>query len=288
MPAGDVLDSTMHYEEAGSGAPIVLLHGNPTSSFLWRNVIPGLASEGRCLAPDLIGMGRSGKPDIGYRFADHARYLAAWLDGLQLDGITFVGHDWGGALAFDWASRHPDRVAGMAFFETIVKPVTWDEWHWPGGSRSAFEGLRTPGTGEELILDHNVFVEGIPLGTHRGISDDDMDAYRAPFMQREARRPVLQWPRELPLDGEPADVVAIVSEYARWLAGSVEVPKLLLTFEPGVEITPSVVRWCRDTIAALEVEEVGDGLHYVTEDHPEAIAARVGAWRRRHALGTPS
>jgi haloalkane dehalogenase len=285
VPDLDVLDSTIHYEEAGNGAPIVLLHGNPTSSFLWRNVIPTLASEGRCLAPDLIGMGRSGKPDIGYRFVDHARYLDAWFDALELDDITFVGHDWGGALAFHWASRHPDRVDGMAFFETIVKPVTWDEWYWPAGSRDAFEGFRTPGLGEELVLDRNVFVEGIPLGIQRTLSDDEMDAYRAPFVERDARRAVLQWPRELPIDGEPPDVVAIVHEYAEWLAQSEDVPKLLLTFEPGVEMTPAVVRWCRDTIAGLEVEHAGPGLHYVQEDHPEAIAAHVAAWRDRHGLG---
>ena len=285
MPDIDVLDSHMHYEEAGTGDPIVLLHGNPTSSFLWRNVIPGLASEGRCLAPDLIGMGRSGNPDIAYRFGDHARYLGAWLDALELDNITFVGHDWGGALAFDWAATNPDRVAGLAFFETIIKPVTWDEWYWPGESRKFFEGFRTPGTGEELILDQNVFVEGIPLGVLRKLSDAEMDGYRAPFVEREARRPVLAWPRQLPIDGEPADVVAIVREYDEWLAKSEEVPKLLLTFKPGTEMTPEVVQWCRDTIAGLEVEHIGPGLHYVSEDHPEDIAAHVAAWRRRHHLG---
>ena len=285
MPELDLLDATIHYEEAGHGAPIVLLHGNPTSSFLWRNVIPGLASEGRCLAPDLVGMGRSGKPDIGYRFIDHAYYLDAWMHALDLDYVTFVGHDWGGALAFHWASRHPDRVAGMAFFETIIKPVTWDEWHWPAETKAAFQGFRTPGVGEELILERNVFVEGIPLGCHRSLSDVEMAAYRAPFVEREARRPVLQWPRELPIDGEPGDVVDIVRDYDEWLARSDDVPKLLLTFDPGVQMTPPVVQWCRDTIAALEIEPVGAGLHYVQEDHPEAIAAHVASWRRRKRIG---
>ena len=285
MPEVKVLDSTMHYDEAGEGAPIVLLHGNPTSSFLWRNVIPGLAPEGRCLAPDLIGMGRSGKPEIAYRFVDHARYLSAWLDALDLDDITFVGHDWGGALAFHWASQNPDRVAGMAFFETIIKPVTWDEWHWPAGSRDAFEGFRTPTVGEELILEQNLYVEGFPGGILRTLSDEEMDAYRAPFVERRARRPVLQWPRELPLDGEPADVVAIIGEYDEWLAASDGIPKLLLTFEPGVEMTPTVVQWCRDNVAALEIEHIGPGLHYVQEDHPEAITTHVADWHRRHGLG---
>ena len=287
MPDLDVLDSRMHYEEAGRGAPIVLLHGNPTSSFLWRNVIPDLASEGRCLAPDLIGMGRSGKPDLGDRFTDHAGYLGAWLDALDLHEITFVGHDWGGALAFHWAARHPDRVAGMAFFEAIIKPVAWDEWNWVSETgRKIFEGFRTEGTGEKLILDNNLFVEAVlPGGMLRTLSDEEMAAYRAPFTSRAARRPVLQWPRELPLDGEPADVVALVLEYDAWLARSDDVPKLLLTFEPGVEMTPSVVQWCRDTIAALEIEPAGAGLHYVQEDQSEAIAAHIAAWHRRHALG---
>ena len=286
MPDVDVLDSTIHYEEMGHGAPIVLLHGNPTSSFLWRNVIPGLASEGRCLAPDLIGMGRSGKPNISYRFIDHAYYLDAWLHALDLDYVTFVGHDWGGALAFHLASRHPDRVAGVAFFEAIIKPVTWDEWDWPAPGREIFEGFRTPGIGEELVLDRNLFVERVlPAGTLRTLSDGEMDAYRAPFVEREARRPVLQWPRELPIEGEPPDVVALVREFDEWLAKSEAVPKLLPTVEPGINIPPPIVQWCRDTIAALEVEPLGPGIHYVPEDHPEAIAAHVAAWRRRHGIG---
>src|SRR5437588_837471 len=147
----------MHYEDAGAGDPIVFLHGNPTSSFLWRKVIPGLISEGRCLAPDLIGMGRSGKPDIGYRFADHARYLDAWFDAVDLQQVTLVGHDWGAALGFDWARRHPERVAAVAFMEAVVRPISWDEF--PEVAREPFEGFRTPGPGEEMILEQNQFVE---------------------------------------------------------------------------------------------------------------------------------
>src|SRR5262249_46157525 len=154
-----VLDSTMHYEETGTADPIVLLHGNPTSSFLWRKVIPALAGEGRVLAPDLVGMGRSGKPEIRYRFADPTRYLHAWFDALSLERRTLVGYDWGGALGFHWARRHPDRVAGVAFMETIVKPFGWDEF--PEAAREIFQGFRTPGTGEQLVLDQNMFVEGV-------------------------------------------------------------------------------------------------------------------------------
>src|SRR5919109_594529 len=152
-----VLDSTIHYRESGTGDPIVFLHGNPTSSYLWRNVIPRLESEGRCLAPDLIGMGKSGKPDIEYRFRDHARYLDAWFDALQLRNVTLVIHDWGSALGFHWAARHPERVAAIAFMEAIVKPLGWDEW--PEAAREVFRGFRTPGVGEKLILEKNVFIE---------------------------------------------------------------------------------------------------------------------------------
>jgi haloalkane dehalogenase len=156
MPAIDVLDSAMFYEEKGRGTPLVLLHGNPTSSYLWRKVLPHIGA-GRCLAPDLIGMGRSGKPDIAYKFGDHAGYLDAWFDGLGLDGVVLVGHDWGGALAFDWAARHPGRVRGIAFLETILRPLTWADF--PGPARPRVEALRTPGTGETNVLDENFFME---------------------------------------------------------------------------------------------------------------------------------
>lgn len=285
MPDIEVLDSHMHYEEAGEGDPIVLLHGNPTSSYLWRSVIPELASLGRCLALDLIGFGRSGKPDVDYRFFDQAHYFAAWLDALDLYDITFVGHDWGGALAFDWAAQHPERVRGIAFMETIVKPQTLAEWH-PPEARDLFKGLRSE-KGEQMILDQNLFVElMLPGGIHRNLSDEEMDMYRAPFSERESRRPMLAFPRDIPIDGEPADVVARVKEYGRWLAESEEVPKLLLTFEPGALVTEPVVAWCREHIAALEIEPIGPGVHYVQEDHPEAIGKAIAAWMRRHRLAS--
>ena len=284
MPELAVLDSTIHYEEAGQGRPIVLLHGNPTSSYLWRNVIPGLAGEGRCLAPDLIGMGRSGKPSIAYHFADHARYLDAWFDALDLRDVTIVGHDWGGALGFHWATRHPDRVAGLAFFETIIRPLSWEEW--PENARGIFQGFRAPGKGEELVLERNMFVEAVlPGAVITPLSDETMAAYRAPFATAESRRPTLQWPREIPIDGEPADVVGIVEAYDRWLASTPDVPKLLLTFDPGAIMSPAVLDWCRSTIAGLEVEPAGRGSHFAPEDQPEAIAGAVSAWRRRHDLG---
>jgi haloalkane dehalogenase len=273
----------MHYEDEGDGNPVVFLHGNPTSSFLWREVIPELTGQARCLAPDLIGMGRSGKPGIAYRFADHARYLDAWFEALELDGVTLVGHDWGGALGFDWASRHPGRVRGIAFMETIVRPLTWDDW--PVWAREAFQAFRRPGEGEELILDRNLFVEQVlpnaMLGT---LSSEELDTYRAPFAERAYRLPTLAWPREIPVDGAPADVVRRVQAYDAWLESSAGVPKLLLTFDPGAIMTPSTVKWCQDHFAALDVEHIGPGLHFVQEDNGPSIGIAIAAWRQRHEL----
>jgi haloalkane dehalogenase len=283
VPNVRVLDSTIHYEDEGDGNPVVFLHGNPTSSFLWREVIPELTGQARCLAPDLIGMGRSGKPGIAYRFADHARYLDAWFDALGLDDVTLVGHDWGGALGFDWASRHPGRVSGIAFMETIVCPLTWDDW--PAWAREIFQAFRRPGEGEELILDRNAFVEQVlpnaMLGT---LSSDELDTYRAPFTERADRLPTLAWPREIPVDGAPADVVKRVQDYGAWLESSAGVPKLLLTFDPGAIMTPSTVKWCEDHVAALDVEYIGPGLHFVQEDNGPSIGVAIAAWRRRHEL----
>jgi haloalkane dehalogenase len=275
----------MHYEEAGTGDPIVFLHGNPTSSFLWRNVIPELSSLGRCLAPDLIGFGRSGKPDIAYGFKDQVRYMNAWFDALRLERVTLVGHDWGGAIGFDWAARHPDRVRAIAFMETYPRPQTWDEWE-PPVARDIFQAFRSP-AGEKMILDDNFFVETVlPGGTQRKLSGEEMAVYRAPFLERKARRPMLAFPRDLPMEGEPADVCARVEAYGEWLSASADVPKLLLTFDPGGVVTKPVVDWCREHVAALEVEEIGPATHYVQEDHGPAIGRAIAAWMQRHRLVT--
>src|SRR4051812_5951756 len=220
MPQLDVLESTIHYE--GAPGTLVYLHVNPTSSHAWRHVLPRTGG----IAPDLIGMGRSGKPDIAYSFADHARYLDAFFDALELEDVVLVGHDWGGALAFDWAARHPGRVRAVAFFETILRPMTWSELG--PGPRTRAENMRGP-QGEALVLDRNAFLESAFTGAV--LSDADLDAYRAPYPTRESRRPILQWARSLPLDGEPADVTERVTAYGKWLAASTEVPKLLLTFD---------------------------------------------------------
>ncbi|GAA2300166.1 haloalkane dehalogenase [Nonomuraea roseoviolacea subsp. roseoviolacea] len=289
MPVQHVLDSTIHYRESGTGTPLVFLHGNPTSSYLWRNVMPAVGA-GRLLAPDLIGMGESGKPDIAYTFADHARYLDAWFDALGLRDVVLVGHDWGGALAFDWAARHPDRVRGIAFTETIVKPMTWEEF--PEDGRELFRAIKTEGVGEAMLLDHNAFIEqGLPGSTATPMSEGDLDVYRKPYPTRESRLPLLRWARSMPLDGEPADVVARVEAYDRWLAASADVPKLMMTFAPGVGVMvrDDMVAWCADTMAALEIER-SDAVagHHTPEDQPALIAAAVSAWADRHDLRRPA
>ena len=284
MPTTSVLNSTMFHRELGTGRPIVFLHGNPTSSYLWRDIMPAVG-PGRRLAPDLIGMGESGQPDLGYTFDDHARYLDAWIDALNLDEIVLVGHDWGGALAFDWAARHPGRVRGLAFLETIVKPMTWEEF--PEGGRALFRSIKTPGVGETMILDDNAFLtQLLPSTVAHGLAAEHLTVYLEPYPTPESRRPLLQWPRSMPLGGEPADVVARIERYDTWLATSPDVPKLLLAFQPGpgAMMGPEMLDWCAQNIAALETEHLGLAGHHAPEDQPAAIAAAVRGWADRHGL----
>jgi haloalkane dehalogenase len=285
MPIQHVLDSTIFYRELGTGTPMVFLHGNPTSSHLWRNVLPAVGDPGRRLAPDLIGMGESGKPAIDYTFADHARYLDAWFDALGLDGVTLVGHDWGGALAFDWAARHPDRVRGIAFTETIVRPMSWQEF--PAAGRPLFAAIRKAGLGEAMILDDNAFIEALAGSVATPLHPDDLEVYRGPYPTRESRLPMLRWPRSMPLDGEPADVVARIVTYDEWLATSANVPKLLLAFAPGPGsmMSQELIDWCAANMAALEIERY-DAVagHHTPEDHPLVIAKTVAEWADRHGL----
>jgi haloalkane dehalogenase len=285
MPTAHVLRSTIFYREVGTGTPLVFLHGNPTSSHLWRHILPTVGASGRCLAPDLIGMGDSGKPDIAYTFDDHARYLDAWFDALGLDRVVLIGHDWGGALAFDWAVRHPGRVRGIAFTETIVKPMSWEDF--PATARPLFESMRTPGVGETMVLDQNAFIEqALPRTAARGLSDEDLEVYRRPYPTRQSRLPLLQWPRAMPLDGEPADVVARIDAYDDWLAASADVPKLLLTFEPGpgTMMGPEIIDWCAAHVSGLQIQTHGLAGHHTPEDQPEAIAASLIAWLGKHNL----
>jgi haloalkane dehalogenase len=268
-----VIDTEMAYVETGNGNPVVFLHGNPTSSFLWRNVVPHVQGVGRCLAPDLVGMGQSGtSPSGSYRFTDHARYLDAWFEALELrEHVTLVVHDWGSALGFDWARRHPERVSGLVYMEAIVRPLTWADW--PENARKIFQGMRSP-AGEELVLQKNVFVERIlPGSVLRTMSSAEMDIYRAPYLNPgESRRPTLQWPREIPIDGEPADVVAMVEQYAAWLAQA-PVPKLFVNAEPGSILVGAQREFCRTWPNQDEVTV--KGVHFIQEDSPLEIGQAI-------------
>jgi len=271
----------MAWVEVGEGAPIVFLHGNPTSSYLWRNVMPHLADQGRCIAPDLVGMGDSEKLEPGgpdrYRFVEHREYLDGLLETLGVErDVTFVIHDWGSALGFDWANRHRDAVRGIAYMEAIVRPVSWDEW--PDAARKLFQSFRSP-AGEEMILEKNVFVENVlPGSVLRGLTEAEMAVYRRPFAEPgEGRRPTLTWPREIPVDGEPADVVEIVRAYGEWLAAS-PVPKLFVNAEPGAILIGAQREFCRGWPSQQEVTV--RGIHFIQEDSPDEIGRAVAEWRR--------
>jgi len=274
-----VLDTDMAYIDVGAGDPIVFLHGNPTSSYLWRNIIPHLKPLGRCLAPDLVGMGASGKaPQHSYRFADHARYLDRWFDALGLESqVTLVVHDWGSALGFYWAQRHPERIKGLAYMEAIVRPLTWQDWD--QRARPIFEAMRSP-AGEQIVLEKNIFVERIlPASVIRTLSEVEMEVYRRPYLQPgESRRPTLTWPREIPIEGEPADVVHIVDGYARWLAES-PIPKLFVNADPGSILTGAQREFCRSWPQQEEVTV--KGLHFVQEDSPAEIGAAIADFVKR-------
>lgn len=272
------LETEISYVDTGAGEPVVFLHGNPTSSYLWRNVIPHVEGLGRCLAPDLVGMGDSGAaPDGSYRFVDHARYLDAWFEALGLTNVTLVVHDWGSALGFYWAYRHPERVRGIAYMEALVRPLTWEEWR--EESRRIFQDLRSE-AGEEMVLEKNLFIEGIlPSAVLRDLTEEEMNVYRRPYLEPgESRRPTLTWPRELPINGEPEDVVSIVDDYSKWLAQS-DVPKLFVNAEPGAILTGSQREFCRTWPNQEEVTV--RGAHFVQEDSPHEIGEAVATFVRR-------
>ena len=280
----EVLGSKMAYVETGSGDPIVLLHGNPTSSYLWRNVIPHLEERWRCIAPDLIGMGDSDKlepsgPDR-YTFVEHRRYLGALLEALGVtENVTLVVHDWGAALGFDWANRHRGAMTGIAYMEAILTPLSWEQW--PEAARGVFQGFRSP-AGEAMVLENNVFVERVlPGSVLRELDDNEMQVYRRPFREPgESRRPTLTWPRQIPIEGEPAEVVEIVESYGEWLASS-DLPKLFVNAEPGAILTGEQREFCRSWPNQQEVTV--KGIHFIQEDSPEEIGQAVARWRA--ALG---
>lgn len=277
----EVLGKKMAYIDEGDGDPILFLHGNPTSSYLWRNIMPHLEGQGRLIAPDLIGMGDSEKlvpSDAStYRFVEHRKYLDALLEQLGVSAnVTLVIHDWGSGLGFDWANRHRDAVKGIAYMEAILMPLTWDQW--PKAATAPFQGFRSD-AGEKMILEQNAFIEMIlPTSILRKLSDEEMNEYRRPFANEgEDRRPTLTWPRQIPLEGEPADVVEIVKSYGEWLSTS-DVPKLFFDAEPGAILRGAARDFCRSWPNTTEITI--KGVHFVQEDSPDEIGRGIAEWRK--------
>jgi len=276
-----VKGKTMSYVEMGEGDPIIFQHGNPTSSYLWRNVMPHLQDQGRCIAIDLIGMGDSDKldnPDASsYTFVQHRDYLDGALEALGVErDVTLVIHDWGSALGFDWANRHRDAVKGIAYMEGIVRPVSWEEW--PEAARGVFQGFRSS-AGEEMVLDKNTFVERVlPGSILRDLTEEEMAVYRRPFQNNgEDRRPTLTWPRQIPIDGTPLDVVEIVQAYADWLTEA-DLPKLFINAEPGAILIGAQREFCRSWPNQTEVTVSGN--HFLQEDSPHEIGQTIAEWRK--------
>jgi len=278
-----VLDSKMAYLHQGDGEVVLFVHGNPTSSYLWRNIMPYIPENKRAVAVDLIGMGRSGKPDIDYTFADHYRYFEAFVDTLGAETITLVGHDWGAALSWEYARRNPARVARLAFMEGVLPPT------FPMAGFEAmgpdfgplFQGLKDPVQGHEMVIKNNMFVEQLlPNLINRPLGDEAMTAYRAPYLEEAHRKPILQWPRELPIAGEPAATQAALEGIAGFMRET-EMPVLLLYADPGAIVPPQAVPWYLAAIKNLETNYIGQGFHYIQEDQPDAIGRELADWLRR-------
>ncbi|MCB8819940.1 haloalkane dehalogenase [Microvirga rosea] len=277
LPRRAVLDTTMAYREAGLvGAPVALfLHGNPTSSYIWRNIIPHVANVAHCIAPDLVGFGQSGKPDIAYRFADHVRYLDAFINACGITSAYLIAQDWGTALAFELAARRPEFVRGLAFMEFIRPMPSWEDFHQLAAAREIFQKFRTPGLGETMILEGNAFVERIlPGSVKRQLTDEEMAVYRAPFPTPETRRPTWRLPNELPIAGEPADVWSTL-EAAHGALRNSDYPKTLFVGDPGALVSPAFAETFASTLRHCRVAHVGAGAHYLQEDQPDAIAHGV-------------
>lgn len=275
----DVHGTRMHYVEQGAGDPVLFIHGNPTSAYLWRNVMPYASRQGRAIAVDLVGMGGSGKPELGYRFADHLRYVEGFIDALGLDRVRLVTHDWGGALGMSWARRHPERVRGVAFMETVVVPFEWSRVPLP--FRVTFAAMRHPVIGDWLNVRHGFFLRVLLPGlVVRGLTREEKSAYYSPFRTAQSRRPVAQWPREIPFSGQPADVHEEVTANYAWLS-TAPVPKLLLHADPGSIITAPLVRRLKREITGLQDVAIGRGRHYVQEDEPDRIGRALEEWLGR-------
>lgn len=274
----EVHGSKIHYVEQGEGDPILFLHGNPTSSYLWRNIIPYGTQIGRAVAMDLIGMGKSDKPDIGYRFFDHAKYVDGFIEAMGLQNITLVIHDWGSALGFRYAMDHESNVKGIAFMEAIMRTFTWDEF--PSDFKMGFRFFRAPGIGFVMISVMNAFVNQVmPQAIVRDMTDAEMDHYREPFATIGSRKPVRVWPLEIPINGSPQDVHEEVERFSAKLQES-ELPKLLFTANPGGIINEEAVQWAQEHLKNLTVIGIGEGIHYIQEDNPHKIGSELVKWHR--------
>ena len=271
-----VKGSGIHYIDEGEGQPVLFLHGNPTSSYLWRNIIPYLTPHARCIAPDLIGMGRSDKPDISYRFFDHYSYIEGFIETLGLKNITLVVHDWGSGIGFHYTAQHPENVRAIAFMEAILQTARWADF--PSDFRMGFKLMRTPFIGWLMVSVMNGFVEQIlPKATVRKLTDEEMAHYRAPYPTVRSRKPARQWPCEIPIEGKPADVTAAVKAYNQKLQES-DIPKLLFYAHPGGLISKRTVEWCREHLPNFTAIDIGKGIHYVQEDNPHGIGEGLRAW----------
>jgi haloalkane dehalogenase len=269
--------SRMHYVDVGEGDPVLFLHGNPTSSYLWRNVIPHLSDHARCIAPDLIGMGKSDHPDIPYRYDDQYRYLTGFTEALGLDSnVTLVLHDWGSGLGFRWAHEHEESVKGIAFMEAMIRLFTWDRM--PTDARVAIRMMRMPVLGWLMASMGNVFIKKmLPDMIQRDLDPETYDHYASAFPNVSSRKAVRQWPRELPIEGKPADNNATIGAYAEWLKRT-ELPKLLFHANPGAAITEIEVAWCQENLPNLQTVDIGEGLHFIQEDNPQMIGTELSKW----------
>ncbi len=272
--------ANIHYVDEGLGDPILFIHGNPTSSYLWRNIIPYLKTLGRCLALDLVGMGKSDKLDIDYRFFDHVKYLEGFIESLKLKNITLVMHDWGSALGFYYAMRHESNIKGLAFMEAILMP--WLSWEMvPLERRETWQADRAPEVGWDRIVNKNMFIEQyLPKAVVRRLTEAEMSHYREPFKDTSSRKPIWRWRNEIPIEGEPSDVVEVVESYNQWLQRS-ELPKLLLYATPGLLIQASMLNWCKQHLNNLSTVDIGIGIHYVQEDNPHLIGSELANWYKR-------
>jgi haloalkane dehalogenase len=273
----EVHGSRMHYVDVGEGDPILFLHGNPTSSYLWRNVIPYLSEQGRCIAPDLIGMGKSDHPELSYRYDDQYRYLTGFTDALGIDSnVTLVLHDWGSGLGFRWAHENQDSVKGIAFMEAMIRLFSWDRM--PVDARVAIRMMRTPGLGWLMASVGNIFIKKmLPDMVHRDLDPAAYEYYASAFPTVSSRKAVRQWPREIPIDGKPSRNATSIGAYAEWLTRT-ELPKILFHASPGTAITETEVAWCKENMANLQTVDIGEGLHFIQEDNPDMIGAELSSW----------